>query len=183
IGSRKLPDRSIKLLVALISAAVRRDLATARSVLAPHASFGRPDPREHDAWPIAGDADLEALLINLEAVAARLPADAARSCPPLTPAQVELVDRGQAPYWCSYQSSDGLDVLAFRLRTIEGVGYVDYVGMNETKPGAPISFDGEPPAPSLAPTPSVGADTPPPTRTTARPTGAPVATPPPVEAP
>lgn len=148
-----LPRNAISLIGALIRAAVHGDRESGRSLLTPNASFGLPDRREYDAWPIAEGDNLERLLANLAAVAARLPADAERTCPPLVYEAEAVLARGEAPMWCFYtdQSSGAFDILTFRLRTIDGVAHVDYVGMGPNTAVLNVPREGEPPPPSMTP--------------------------------
>lgn len=56
---------------------------------------------------------------------------------------------GALGMWCSYISADGLDLLVFRLHTIDGRGQVEYVGMFETWPTEAIELaPNEPPPPT-----------------------------------
>lgn len=158
--ARVLPYRAKKLIVMLMAAAARRDEALARSLLSPGAGFGLPDRREFDGWPIAERDNLATLLAALGGVASRFPADAHFTCPPIPPDFEDEIARGEHPMWCSFVSADGLDLLVFRLLAIDGLGYVDYVGMFEAQPTSPLSLpipelsqarSTEPPIPPLTP--------------------------------
>jgi hypothetical protein len=147
LGERELPTLAKRLVIALISAAARDDLDTIRGLLGPGASFGLPDRREYEAWPLDNDANLEVFAANLNLVATRFDAEAGFSCPPVQPEHTDDVTRGARPMWCSYVSADGLDVLAFRLHTIDGRGQVEYVGMFETRPTEPLVLPPTEPSP------------------------------------
>lgn len=152
LDERELPTLAKKLVVALLSAAAREDIATVRGLLAPNASFGLPDRREYDAWPLDDTASLETFTANLDLVAQRFDAEAAFSCPALQREHIDAVTRGAQPMWCFFTSADGLDLLTFRLRTIDGRGQVEYVGMFEAAPTEQLHLaPGEPNPPPITP--------------------------------
>jgi hypothetical protein len=152
LGERELPTLAKKIIVALLSAAARNDLATLRGLLGLNASFGLPDRREFDAWPVDNFGSIETFAANLDLVAGRFDAEASFSCPALRPQHIDAVTRGALPMWCFYQSADGLDLIVFRLRTTDGRGQVEYVGMFETQPTEQIKLGpSEPPPPPMTP--------------------------------
>ena len=160
LSPRELPSRAKKLIVTLLAGVARNDEALVRSLLAPDAGFGVPDRREFNAWPIAEGDNFATFMAALRGVASRFPADASFSCPPIHAKFIDAVARGEHPMWCSYTSADQLDLLVFRLLVINGVGYVDYVGMFETQPTSTVPLPlpelsderwTEPPIPPLAP--------------------------------
>jgi hypothetical protein len=152
LGERELPTLAKKIVVALLSAAARDDLDTLRGLLGPGASFGWPDRREYDAWPLDNGASIEVFAANLDLVAARFDAEAEFSCPPVPPEHMDAVTRGARPMWCFYTSADHLDLLSFRLHTIDGRGQLEYVGMWETRPTEPLVLaETEPTPPPLTP--------------------------------
>lgn len=130
------------------AAAARSDIRLPPSPAPP------PTPRSPAAWPLDTEASVENFAANLDFVARRFD-EAKFDCPALPREHIDDVTRGAIGMWCAYLSADGLDLLEFRLRTIDGRGQVEYVGMFETPPTSVVQLaPNEPAPPAMAPSPT-----------------------------
>ncbi len=131
-----LPTNAKTVIVELLVAASHDDVEHVRNVLTDNARWGMPDRRELQAQPVFSKQDPLGLefLTGFRNVTSRLKKKAGFNCRPMQPGWELLVANGAEPMWCSYQSDDGFDLLAFRLVTIAGEPKIDYVGFMRERP-------------------------------------------------
>jgi hypothetical protein len=148
-----LPDHSKRLIVLLLQAVTdappAREAALAKLVHA-DARWGLPDRRELRARPVF-DPTANEFVHTLRAAASRFSAEAKFTCPPLSPQGSQAARAGDSPMYCYFQSTDGLDMLVFKLSAVAGRAGIEYVGMFDVRPAKPTRADGEPPAPPVRP--------------------------------
>jgi hypothetical protein len=144
-----LPFQSKTMIVELLIAAAKDDPERMKLLLSENARWGTPDRRELGARPIVTKDDplgLEFLRAFREA-ASRFGAKASFTCTPLQPGWQMLAASGAEPVWCSYTSSDKLDIIGFRLIVEKEKVKTDYVGFfRERQPVAiRVPDAGDPP--------------------------------------
>ena len=141
-----LPFKSKYMVAALLSAVARDRLDDIDEIVHPQAQWGLPDPRMLRARPVYAGDDGEAFMKVLRQAASRFPEAANYEL--ATDLHMGIQERlrtGAEPMWVYYEN--GLDRILFRMRVIEGRAWIDYVGMFEAAPTAPIQLrdKGNPP--------------------------------------
>ncbi len=150
-----LPFQAKTMVVELLIAAAKDDAERMKLLLADNARWGLPDRREIRARPIVSDEDPHGVefLTALRTATSRFSKKASFTCTPLQPGWQNFAASGAEPVWCSYTSSDGLDIIGFRLVDYGGQVKTDYVGFYPQRLTAPIRMPGAENAPPLTPLP------------------------------
>ncbi len=134
-----LHQNSNTIIANFMRAVVKDDTRAMRAYITPDAGWGMPDRREIQRREIAGEDGGVRFTGVAREVAARFPATAGLTCPPvMAPADV-YVATGAEPYWCIYQAPGldpsvpgGVELLVFKLVMYKGEVRIDYVGLFET---------------------------------------------------
>lgn len=144
-----LPFQSKTMVVELLIAAAKDDPERMGSLLTDNARWGTPDRRELRAQPISTKADPlgREFLESFRAATSRFGKKATFGCTPLQPGWETFAAAGAEPVWCSYTSSDSLDILGFRLIMERGQLKTDYVGFFRERQDSAIRVPnaGDPP--------------------------------------
>lgn len=150
-----LPFQAKTMVVELLIAAAKDDPQQLLSLLTDNARWCLPDRRELRARPIASDEDPLGLefLSAFRTAASRFSKKASFTCTPLQPGWQIFAASGAEPVWCSYASSDGLDVLAFRLIVQGGELKTDYIGLFPQRQTTSLRVVGVGDAPPTTPYP------------------------------
>lgn len=125
-----LPFQAKTMIVEILIAAGKDDPERMLSLLTDNARWGAPDRRELRARPISTERDPLGLefLASFRTATSRFAKKARFTCAPLQPGWQTLVASGAEPIWCSYTSSDGLDIIGFRLIIERDQVKTDYIG-------------------------------------------------------
>ena len=155
-----LPTHSKMIVVEALIAAVVDDPGRMLELLTLNASWGTPDRRQLRARPVSTKQDPYGIefLDAFRAAASRLNTKAKWGCRPLQPNWALLVEAGAEPMWCSFNSTDGYDLLVFRLVKEQGDVRIDYVGLFVTRPTGPTYVHEAGLAPPATPYTKVGPD-------------------------
>lgn len=143
-ASWQLPFQAKTMIVELLIAAAKDDPERLKLLLTDNARWGLPDRRQTRARPIIHDDDPLGLefLDAFRSATSRFGAKASFTCIPLQPGWQMFASSGAEPVWCTYASSDGLDILAARLIVEQGRVKTDYVGFfTERQSGASLVKD------------------------------------------
>ena len=145
-----LPFHSKWMIAVFLTSLSRGAVDEMRHVLAPNATFGRPDPRRPHERPIFEDDNLLEFFDGVSAAAARFDEKAKYTNPtPLPMGFQERIRAGAEPMWAFYTA--GPDLLMFRLRAYGNRAYIDYVGFFPDAPSEPVDYSALGPAPPFAP--------------------------------
>jgi hypothetical protein len=149
IATWQLPFQAKTMVVELLIAAAKDDPNQMLTLLSSNARFGLPDRRELRARPISSKKDPLGLefLAAFRSATSRFSKKASFTCTPLQPGWQNLAASGAEPVWCSYTSSDNLDILGFRFVVEGGRVKTDYVGFFTHKPAVAMRVPsaGDPP--------------------------------------
>ncbi len=163
-GRWPLPSKGKQVAVALLTTAALDRLEDLPRLLTSDAGWGLPHRAEYGARPVfSGDGGAEFFDV-LRTAASRFKGldpssqidgggggSAVYTCPPLVPGVQDVIQTGAEPYWCYYQSNDRLDLLVFKMRVIQGRTQVEYVGLFEERPSAPVVIPRHEAVPPLTP--------------------------------
>lgn len=144
-----LPYNGKTAIVELMIAAAVDDAARMAVLLADDAKWGLPDRRELQAQPVFHPDDplgIEALTA-LRNTASRFAKRARFTVTPMQPGFEAFTVSGAEPFWATYSSADGLDLMTFRVRNKAGRVVIDYIGLFEERPEEPqrVVGVGDPP--------------------------------------
>ncbi len=146
----QLPFQSKRIIAAFLTSLARGRPGELRHMLAPNATFGRPDPRRPHERPIFEDDNLIEFFDGVSAAAARFDASAKYVNPTSFLMGVqERIRSGAEPMWAYYEA--GNDRLMFRFRLYGNRAYIDYVGFNPELPPGPVDYDALGPPPPMMP--------------------------------
>ena len=146
-----LPFQAKTAIVELLIAVAMDEPARLAVLISDNARWGLPDRREFRARKISSDADPLGLdfMQAFRVATSRFAKKASFSCTPLQPGWQTFAAAGAEPVWCSYTSSDSLDIVGFRLIMERDELKIDYVGFFPVRmTGAirvPTEFVGDPP--------------------------------------
>jgi hypothetical protein len=144
-----LPFQAKTMIVELLIAAAKDDPERMQVLLADNARWGLPDRRELRARPISTEKDPWGIefLTAFRNATSRFGEKASFSCTPLQPGWQTFAASGAEPVWCSYTSTDGFDIIGFRLIMVGGLLKTDYIGFFPTRQSMAIRVPeaGDPP--------------------------------------
>lgn len=149
--SWELPFQSKRMVAALLTTVARGEGNDLSIVLAPDATYGRPDSRRPHARPVFGSPQqTQTFFEGLREAANRFDslADYVNPTSFLMGVQ-EPIRAGSEPMWAYFEA--GNDRLMFRFRRYGGRVFIDYVGFNPQAPQAPIDYTALGPAPPMMP--------------------------------
>lgn len=155
LATWQLPFQAKTLVVEMLIAAVKDDADRMRLLVADNARWGLPDRRELRARPIysAEDPHGAEFLGAFREASSRFGSKASFACTPLQPGWQMFASSGAEPVWCTYTSTDGLDIIGFRLIVVRGRVQADYVGLFSERLGQPMHVVGAGAPPPLTPYP------------------------------
>lgn len=135
LASFGLPFQAKTMVVELLIAVAKDDPAHLQALLSDNARWGMPDRREFRARKIISEQDPygDAFALAFRQAASRFSAKSSFTCTPLQPGWQMFAASGAEPVWCSYTSSDGLDIIGLRLIVEHGRVKTDYVGFFTTR--------------------------------------------------
>lgn len=148
-----LPFQAKTMVVELLIAAAKDDPEPMLALLTENARWGLPDRRELRARPISTKKDPLGLefLAAFRNATSRFSKKATFTCTPLQPGWQTFANSGAEPVWCSYTSSDNLDIIGFRLIMEGGRQKLDYVGFFQDRQAQPRHVINAGDAPPLTP--------------------------------
>ncbi|MEM6294279.1 MAG: hypothetical protein AAGA54_23595 [Myxococcota bacterium] len=135
----QLPFQSKRMIASLLTAIARGSIDDVQHVLAPNATFGRPDARRPHERPIFEGNNLERFFDGFAGALARFEETADYTNPTsFLMGLQENLRTGAEPMWAYYSS--GHDRILFRFRVYGSRAYIDYVGFNEDAPTGPMDY-------------------------------------------
>jgi hypothetical protein len=125
-----LPVNAKTMIVELLIAAAKDDPELMLPLLSSTARWGLPDRRELRARSIVSKKDPLGVefLTSFRTATSRFSKKASFTCTPLQPGWQTFAASGAEPIWCSYTSTDNLDIIGFRLVMEGGRLKTDYIG-------------------------------------------------------
>ncbi len=135
----QLPFQSKRMIASLLTAVARGSVDDVQHVLAPNATYGRPDSRRPHERPIFEGDNLEDFFDGFAGALARFEETANYTNPTsFLMGLQEHLRTGAEPMWAYYSS--GPDRILFRFRVYGSRAYIDYVGFNEELPLQPMDY-------------------------------------------
>lgn len=146
----QLPFQSKRMIAAFLTSLSRGAVDELQFVLAPDATFGRPDPRRPHARPIFEGDNLTEFFDGISGAAQRFDETATYVNPTAFLMGVqERIRTGAEPMWAFYESGD--DKIMFRFRVYRERAYIDYVGFFPDAPSGPVDYSALGPPPPMMP--------------------------------